>query len=203
MRGRRTRILKKYNRQRSRCYSKKSKRHTRKNVYSKTYKKIQKGAGFFCKEYKKQIEELNKQIEELNKQIQAIKAIKEKNEFKSQTEKNKLDNENRNVSIAFESRIARLRTENYRLTDELEKLKKQKLPTEEQINAVTLDENDNTEIEKMLDSKYINFIKIKTEEIQVGDEIKIMSKDEYKKENREKAIREYKIKKLMGENSES
>jgi hypothetical protein len=196
MRGTRTRILKKYNRRRSKRYSKKSKRHTRKNVYSKTYKKIQKG-GLFCNEKKKQIQALNEQNNILRAEYENLKK-----QCEIQKKMKNLDKESSIVISDLKVRISRLQQENYKLEDELEKLKKQKLPTEDQINAVTLDDNDNTEIEKMLDSQYNYVTRIKTEEMQVGNEIKIMSIDEYKKENREKAIREYKIKKLMGENSE-
>jgi thiamine kinase-like enzyme len=72
MRGTRTRILKKYNRRRSRCYSKKSKRHTRKNIYSKTYKKIQKG-GLFCDKERTELAQANRELEQANRELEQAK----------------------------------------------------------------------------------------------------------------------------------
>ena len=185
MRGRRTRILKKYNRRRSRCYSKKSKRHTRKNIYSKTYKKIQKGAGFFCKEYKKQIEECN------STKIQLLvenSALKQQNAFLNKESGKEISELNRT--------IISLRQDKYSLTSKIEELTKQKMPTEEEINAVTLDDNDMQQVEKMLGDWCAAYMKRETENTDYDPDRKSMDEKTYKDKNRELVIREYKIKKI-------
>jgi len=235
MRGTRTRILKKYNRRRSRCYSKKSKRHTRKNIYSKTYKKIQKG-GFFCDKEKTELAQANKDLEQANRELaQANRELEKANRELAQAKREikilrdaltglsdnnsellkKLEQNvksspeyvkmKENVTLyeegnkKLQSEILMLKRDIYKLTMELNKLREQKMPTEEQVNAVTLDHNDNIKIDKMLDTWYSDYV------TSVGHDIGLMEtvtedKEKYKANNKERAIREYKKEKFMKEN---
>ena len=221
MRGTRTRILKKYNRRRSRCYSKKSKRHTRKNIYSKTYKKIQKG-GLFCDKEKTELAQANRELEQANKDLEQAKTqikilrdaliglsdnnsellkkleqnVKSSPEY-VQMEKNVTLYEEGNKEL--QSEILRLKQDIYNLTMKLNELTEQKMPTEEQVNAVTLDDNDNINIDNMLDKWYSDYV------TSVGHDIGLMEtvtedKEKYRAKNKERAIREYKKEKFMKEN---
>ena len=172
--GTHTRILKKYNRRCSKRYSKKSKRHTRKNIYSKTYKKIQKG-GLFCREEKAELE---------------------RTKTKLQIAKNELD-EVRGKNKTLIADYNRLNSEKYYLVMELdklkEKLKEQTSPTDEEIEAVILDENDHTKIDDTLNDYFRRYADSSL--ASSGDFNQELT--DYKKNKIESVTKEYKIKKLM------
>ena len=197
--GTHMRILKKYNRRCSKRYSKKSKRHTRKNIYSKTYKKIQKG-GFFCGDVKAELARtktaLNLQTEcctELTKQLS--NQIEEKtNNVKESPEYKKMytlltNVENTNKTLNSENK--KLNNENFMLKMKLQEFTKQPLSTDDEINAVKLNEDDMENINTILEAAY----HATDHSGFVGDSR--ISRDSYIKQNIENAKFEYRKNKLM------
>lgn len=91
--------------------------------------------------------------------------------------------------------INSLRRENYNLSMDLDKLTKQKLPTQEEIDGVVLDDNDNEKIRKSLENAYCKMSGITSG---FSAQVKGMDVDEYIQNNKERVTNEYKIEKLMG-----
>ncbi len=199
--GTHMRILKKYNRRCSKRYSKKSKRHTRKNIYSKTYKKIQKGGlRFFGDDVKDELARtkaaLKQQTEcctELNKQLSnQIKQIT--NNVTESPEYKKLSTllinvEKTNETLISENKI--LKDEIFMLKRKLQKCTKQPLPTDDEINAVKLNEDDIENINTILEAAY----RATDHSGFVGDPM--ISLDSYKEQNIVNATFEYRKNKLM------
>lgn len=246
--GTRTRILKKYNRRRSKRYSKKSKRYTRKNVYSKKYKKIQKG-GIFCDKEIRQLQECNLKNTELGNNLDILKKQLNATETELTASKRQLnaretelsrlksalvDLSNQNIKLQEKSNddvksspeylkmkenvilyeegnkkltdeVKKLQNQNFELSMQLKKLTNQKMPTDEEIDAVSLDDNDNKEIDKILDEWYSSYTNIDghSKGMMPERDTPIINIKEYKSQNKERAIREYKKIKLMKEHSGS
>ncbi len=101
--------------------------------------------------------------------------------------------------------VEKLKYKNFQLSMQLTKLTNQKMPTEKEIDAVSLDDNDNEVIDKMLDEWYSNYTKIagNSKGEMPEHDTPIINIEEYKSQNRERAIREYKKIKLMKEHSGS
>ena len=195
--GTHTRILKKYNRRYSKRYSKKSKRHTRKNIYSKTYKKIQKG-GFLCKKVTAELETTKTELETTKTKLQMANIRLKDAETALKTAKAELD-EVMGYNITHIEKNNSLKSEIFNLEKDLdklkEKLKEQTSPTDEEIEAVILDENDMEKINDTLSSSYSNNADSSGfSPSNFSEEL-----EKYKKKNIEIVTKEYKKEKLMKE----
>ena len=192
--GTHTRILKKYNRRCSKRYSKKSKRHTRKNIYSKTYKKIQKG-GFLCKKVTAELETTKTELETTKKNLQIANIKLENAERASKIATKELDQ----AIIYNKENMAAIRTLRWEKTNLLtelkelkDKLNEQTSPTDKEI--AKLDNEDRQNIDNILSRNYYKNAENSEFHSVPIDHVKELKN--YEERNRESVTKEYIIEQL-------